>query len=302
MQTQKFYSFLNHEGAADNIVFYAGADTTDGIKEDGRRIVQRKKKLGGVSGVFFLLFVLRTGSTLRLSSTLFGVSESTGGRAFTTWLNFLHLSLQPVVHLPAARNVVQSAPGNFKLRDLGSVAIVLDATEIPLDKVWQTDAAYATFSNYKGKTTGKILLGITPAGAICFISDVFGGRITDGDLIKQSGIIGKLVGEGFGGKGYHVMADRGFNGMAQLLMAAGMHYVAPPSKRKDEKQFVRDDAKITRDVANLRIHVERAIGAVKQWRFLDRKVDSQQMDNIGLCVQVCGALVVLTHPPFATKD
>lgn len=246
----------------------------------------RFKKLGGLNGLFFTLFVLRTGSTLRLTSTLFGVSETTGGRAFTTWLNFLRLNLQPVVHLPEVENVVKSAPLNSQEKKLSSVIIVLDATEIHVDNVWQTDAAWATYSNYKGKTTGKILIGITPAGAICYISDLFGGRATDVELVQQSGLMDRLVEKGFSGQGMNVMADRGLNSIAVPLMEAGIAYVALPSKRPEEEQFTECDAVITRDVANLRIHVERAIGAIKQWRILDRKIGSQQMDQIGSCFAV----------------
>lgn len=100
----------------------------------------------------------------------------------------------------------------------------------------------------------------------------------------------------------HVMADRGFNGIAPLVISKGLHYVAPPFKRKDEEQFTEEDAVVTRDVANLRIHVERAIGAMKQWRILDTKFDSQQMDNVGYIALVCAALVDLTRKPFACID
>lgn len=55
------------------------------------------------------------------------------------------------------------------------------------------------------------------------------------------------------------MTDRGFNSMAPLLIDIGMHYVAPPSKRKGEDQFTEEDAGITTDVVNLCIHVKRAI-------------------------------------------
>ena len=276
------FAAINEEGVADNLVFYSGAETTvGGVKADGSRPVQRQKKLGGLNGLFFTLFLLRTASSLRVASTLFGVSESTGGRAFTTWLNFLRGSLRHFIHLPNAKEVVGYAPQNFVDKGLSKVCIVLDATETPVDKVWQTDAAWATWSNYKGKSTCKVLIGITSGGAICFISNVFGGRVNDEELVKESGVIDRLVEGGLSGKGMHVMADRGFNTIATLLMQAEFNYVAPPSTRKDEAQSRPEDAAITRDVANLRIHVERAIGAMKQWSILDHKFDSQQFDQIG---------------------
>lgn len=78
---------------------------------------QRVKTFRGVDGLFFTLMVLRTAMPLVVASTLFGVHESTGGRAFTTWLNFLYRSLRPVIRLPSAKEVVDLLPKNFD--DLG---------------------------------------------------------------------------------------------------------------------------------------------------------------------------------------
>lgn len=299
--TQNLYNFLNIGGVAENMNFYnANPVQAEGVKEDGRRVLRRPKKLGGTNGLFFVLFVLRTGTSIRVASTLFGVSDSTGGRAFTGWLDLLANSLRPLVRLPDVGSVVSSAPPNFEREGLSSVAVVLDGTEIWCEKVWQSDAQHALWSQYKKRYTAKILIGIIPAGAICYVSDAYVGRTSDVELVRQCGIVEDLTELGFGGKGMHVMADRGFNAMAPLLIDIGMHYVAPPSKRKGEHQFNEEDASVTREVANLRIHVERAIGAMKQWRILETKFDSQQMDNIGEIALVCAAMVNLTRKPFAS--
>ena len=157
---------------------------------------------------------------------------------------------------------------------LSKVVIVLDATETPVEKVWQTNAAWGTYSNYKGKATCKVLIGITSGGAICCISKAFSGRVADAELMKESGIIDRFVEQDLSDNSMHVMADRGFNTIAPLLIRVKIHYVAPPSKRRGEGQYSREDANFTRDVADLRIHVERAIEAMKEWRILGSKFDS----------------------------
>jgi len=298
---QALHTFLNAEGGVDNLNFYnANVEQASGLHVNGTRVVRRKKKLGGANGLFFALFVLRTGVSLRVASTLFGVSEATGGRAFTAWLDFLANSSRPVVHLPEVGDVVRSAPPNFRKKGLSSVALVFDTTEYEVDKPWQTDAARALWSQYKNKYTAKLLVCITPSGMIAFVPEAFAGRTSDVDLVKRCGIMEKLEERRFGHEGMQIMADRGFNSIAPLLLKMGMHYVAPPHKRKGEEQFSEEDAGITRDVANLRIHVERAIGAMRQWRILDNKFDSQQMDNIGEVALICAALVNLTRKPFAS--
>lgn len=118
----------------------------DGRHEDGSRKEQRAKLFRGVDGLFFTLMHLRTALPLVALSALFGVHETTGGRAFTTWLNFMHRSMQPLLRLPERSEVDAFAPDNFLSHGLGSVALVLDASEVALHASWQTDLNWANYS------------------------------------------------------------------------------------------------------------------------------------------------------------
>ena len=61
----------------------------------------------------------------------------------------------------------------------------------------------ASFSAYKNTNTCKLLVGISPDGAITFLSDLYEGSISDRDLVIASGILDKLE------RGDSVMADKG---------------------------------------------------------------------------------------------
>ena len=195
------------------------------------------------------------------------------------------------------------SPKNVRDRGLSKVAVVLDATETPVDKVWQTDAPWETYINFMGNATCEVLIiSITSGGATCLISQEFGGRVIDAEVVKASGIIDRLVEQEPSHNGIHVMANRGFNTIAPLLMRVKLYYVAPHSKRRGEGQYSRGDDNTTRDVANLRIHVERAIEAMTEWRILGSKFDSQPFDLIDPFHAVCGAIVNLLHAPLATSE
>jgi len=207
----------------------------------------------------------------------FGVSEQTAGRAFTTWVCFLRRSLRPFVRLPLPDEVEANAPPSFVRAQLGKCILVLDGVELETTRAWQANMAHVLWSPYKGRPTGKLMVAVTPGGAICYIGPMYGGRLSDADIVKKSGLIQRLTQLGYSGKGFSVMADRGFNPLAVSLLEAGILYVAPPSTRAGEEQFTAEDAEISKEVANLRIHVERAIGALREWRYLDTKFTSKSL-------------------------
>ena len=61
-----------------------------------------------------------------------------------------------------------------------------------------------------------------------------------------------------------------------------------------------DDNNVTRRVASTHVHVERAIGAMKQWKYLQGRIRLKHLDILPMAVRVLGTLVNLTHPPFAS--
>ena len=69
-------------------------------------------------------------------------------------------------------------------------AVIIDCTEIlPSDLL----ARAQVWSNYKHYSTIKFLIGITPQGTISYISKCVGGRMSDKEVTKQSGLIQHLL-------------------------------------------------------------------------------------------------------------
>uniref|UniRef100_A0A1X7TWT2 DDE Tnp4 domain-containing protein n=1 Tax=Amphimedon queenslandica TaxID=400682 RepID=A0A1X7TWT2_AMPQE len=68
--------------------------------------------------------------------------------------------------------------------------IIIDATEIVIQKPTEQNAKQLTFSTYKNHNTGKLLAGITPpSGAFSFISPMYGGSISNRQLFIESGLL-----------------------------------------------------------------------------------------------------------------
>ena len=49
------------------------------------------------------------------------------------------------------------------------------------------------WSSYKHHNTIKLLIGITPQGVVSYISDAWGGRVSDKLLTEHCGILNKLL-------------------------------------------------------------------------------------------------------------
>ena len=113
-------------------------------------------------------------------------------------------------------------------------------------------AQQLTFSSYKNHNTLKALIAVTPSGAVSFVSNLYGGCISDRELTEKSGLLNLLE------PGDSVMADRGFT-----IDARGVALNIPPMKT--QHQFTSRELTVTRRIANLRIHVERAIGRIKNF-------------------------------------
>ena len=93
-----------------------------------------------------------------------------------------------------------------------TVRVILDATEIYIQKPHLPELQQMTFSNYKNCNTYKGLVGISPEGVITFVSSLFPGCISDKELTRRSGLLHLLE------PGDSVMADRGFDIEEDLLL------------------------------------------------------------------------------------
>lgn len=146
----------------------------------------------------------------------------------------------------------------------------------------------------------EIFLSSIPGGAIRYVSGVYGGRLSNAELVREFGLHDDMRLGGVATGGFRVMADRGFNSIAPLLMQDEIHFVAPPWKRQGEEQFTEADANWTQEIENRRIHIERDIRAMKKWRILDTKFSSKQFDHMSMRLQAVGGLVNLLQQPFAS--
>ena len=218
-------------------------------------------KLSPLNEFFLMLCRLRLGLYEQDLAYRFQVSQTTVSRVCSTWINFCYSKFKEIPIWPSRSVVDCNMPLIFQ--DLYPLTqCIIDATEVFIQKPQNPSAQQLTFSSYKNHNTFKALIGITPSGAICFVSELFGGNISDKALTSQCGLLDLLE------EGDAVMADKGFNIM-DLLDDKGITLNIPPKLTDSSGQLSENDRVETRRIASVRIHVERAIGRIKTFRILE---------------------------------
>ena len=90
------------------------------------------------------------------------------------------------------------------------------------------------------------------------------------------------------------MADRGFT-IAEDLFARRVKLNISPFL-KGKPQFSEEDTIITRRVASVRIHVERAIQRIKSFRIFERTIPSSFLDILDDMLLICATLCNFRGP------
>ncbi|EDO32204.1 predicted protein [Nematostella vectensis] len=205
--------------------------------------------------MFMFLVRLKLGLFELDLSHRFQIHLSTVSRKLNTWCNYLYFLLGTQMIWPSRGDVNTYMPQGFK--DLyPTTRVILDYTEIFVQTPSSLLLQSQLYSSYKSSTTLKGLIGITPHGAVSFVSSLYSGCISDKEITRCSGILDLLE------PGDSVMADKGFD-IETLLRAKRVELNIPPFL-EDQRQFTEADVLKTKAIASLRIHVERAIRRIKE--------------------------------------
>lgn len=231
------------------IVFNLALNTLPSVRTHGNR------KLSNFTEFLLTLIKLRLDLRNKDLSYRFGVSESFVSLTVHKWLNILYTSLRFLIHWPSREEVRATLPECFRPKFLNAV-VIIDCTEVFIERASNLLARSQTWSTYKSHNTIKYLIGVTPQGSISFVSKAWGGRVSDKVLTQECGILNKLL------PGDLVLADRGFNIFE--LVTEFQAQAELPVFTKGKSQLPEKEIKESRELAHVRIHVERLIGMVKQ--------------------------------------
>ena len=247
--------------------------------------MSRHRILTPLNEFFLMLCHLRLGLLEQDLAFRFQVSQSTVSRILVAWINFLFVKFKEVPIWPSREVVNEFMPITFRTL-YPKTRCIIDATEIFIQMPSNPTAQQLTFSSYKNHNTLKALVAITSSGAVCFVSDLFSGNISDKRFVAECGMLKLLE------VGDSIMADRGF--LIEDILPTGITLNVPPLLN-ETGQLKEQEQTSTRRIASVRIHVERAIERIKNYQIL-HNVPNNMDNNINQILFVCAMLTNFLPP------
>ena len=266
----------------DTTVLSENNEYLESFPKPGRpRLLHPKEEL------FITLCRLRQGFPEEHLAHLYGISQATISRIIITWVNLLYLRLKDVPMWPSREMIDKHMPEQFKEK-YPSTRIIIDCTEVKCQMPCSLRLNSELFSSYKNHTTLKALVGITPGGALSFVSQLYTGHISDREIVLRSGFLDQKFENGDA-----VMADKGFT--VQDLLPPGVGLNIPPFLGS-QGQMSPEDVVKTQSIASLRVHVERAINKIKNFHIWDGIVPLNLFGVVNQMWTVCAVLCNLQKP------
>jgi hypothetical protein len=260
-QTEQDNTFPSQTWFKENderVRFYTGLPTMAvliAVLDLIRPGLPERKSLDKFQQLLITLMRLRLNLCVQDLSYRFGIHSSTITRVFHSCIDTMFVAMKFLVRWPTREELRLTLPTTFKNK-FSSCAVIIDCFEIFIERPSCLLATAQTWWSYKHHNTAKYLVGITPQGTVSFISSGWGGRVSDKHITEHCGILENLL------PGDLLLADRGFD----IQESCGLYgaCLQIQSFTKGKPQLSPFELESTRGIANVRIHVERVIGCVRQ--------------------------------------
>ena len=267
-----------------NLTFWRGARTK--VKVQKRD--SHKMKLSPKDQLLLTLVKLRQAFPNRDLAYRFQIGVGTVSVIFLTWVQFLYKVTEDLRNRCFASKelVKEHLPASF--RSFKNVRVIIDCFEVFAQQSRDFTEQGHMYSSYKNHATMKGCVGIAPTGGITYCSDMYEGSISDKEIIKKCGFLDKL------NPGDLVIADRGFD-IKDLLQTRKVHLNIPPFLMNRVRLTAQEEI-LTKRIARVRIHVERAIERMKKFKIIGRTLPLCLKPVVSQIVHVITFLVNYQEP------
>ncbi|XP_071478839.1 uncharacterized protein [Diadema antillarum] len=248
-------------------------------------------KLAVHNQIFLVLMRLRLGLMFADLAARFNISCATANSIFATWLPHMAKYMKcNIIFWPPRDTLSRIRPKSFATSHPKATCII-DCTEVFVQRPSNLKKRAQTYSNYKNHNTYKALYCVAPNGFVTYVSKLFGGRASDTFISRNCGFGEHLL------PGDEVLADRGFT--ISDILPPGVKLSIPAFTRGFKDRMLPEESVTeTRRIANVRIHVERAIRRLKCYKILSSVIPAsvQNVDDILIiCAGLCNLQPMLIN-------
>ena len=285
------FSFSDVQNSEKKLNFFTGLKhivftwILSKVIEGGTKLYH--SRLTACDHLLIVLMKLRLGLYSEDISYRFNVDSPTISKNFCGWIKPMAVALKNAIVWPEGPIIRQNLPSCFKKQKYRDCVCIIDCSEIFIERPSNLTARAQTWSTYKHNNTAKYLIGISPSGSIMFLSSGWGGRVWDKQITIDSGFLDYVS------NGDCILADRGFNIKEEVAAVGGTLRI--PHFTKGKKQLPGEEVDHDRKLSNVRIHVERVIGRMKTFCYIQQTVPLLQVPILDECMIVISSIVNLNQ-------
>lgn len=235
--------------------------------------------------ILMTLMKLRQDYTNLHLAWLFQCSSTLVSNVIFTFIDVLHevLFKDLMTTVPSREKNALSLPSSFQM--YRHCRMIIDCTDVEIATPGSMDLQKQTYSTYRSMHSFKILLGVAPNATITYCSPLYPGSASDKAIVAKSGILETFK------PGDLILADKGF--LISDIVPEGVSVNIPPFL--NHGRLTKSEIKLTKGIAQNRIHVERANARLKGFRIL-RFIPYTLRSQADKVVQLCCALVNFQNP------
>ncbi|XP_055999076.1 uncharacterized protein LOC125681637 [Ostrea edulis] len=286
-QFNHFFKVLENAGGVYELKYWKG-NKTKSPKKRRNDSKQRQTKLSTRNQLLLVLMKLRHRFPNKDLAYRYGVSISTVSSTINTWIQYLYKVTGGIRKkmFPSRALIQKHLPACF--RSFKNVRVIIDCFEIFTQSSRDFAEQGNMYSSYKNNPTLKCLVGVAPTGAVTFLSDVYEGSISDKEITVKSGLADLL------NPGDLVIADRGFL-IRDILNPRKVDLNIPPFLSGRDRLTPQEEI-LTKRIARVRIHVERAIERMKKFKIIGTTIPLSLKPVATEIVHIIGFLVNYQSP------
>ncbi|XP_035853758.1 uncharacterized protein LOC118494305 [Sander lucioperca] len=242
--------------------------------------------------ILLTLMKLRQNFVIADLAKRFKMSPGQVSKTLKFWIDVIAEHTQDLIPWLPRETIKATLPKAF-MDSFPNTTCIIDCTESVLQKAKNLDSRTESYSHYYASNTVKYLVATAPSGIVMYISEAYGGKCNDRFITQNSGFLDHLR------AGDEVMGDRGFT-IRDLLEERNIRLITPAFTRK-KSQLTNEQVTRTRRIANVRIHIERAIRRLKVYKILSQTVPIHFVTKIDKILKICAALVNLRGELISSK-